>query len=114
MYAIKDKSWRAINTSDDLRDGETLSATVPETTYELRLSPSQQIILANGEDAARIFISGEPSSVVDFTINNSPQSIMLDAGGQEVIELTSDVPGTTIVIQAVTAQAVIYAVEVPS
>ncbi len=33
-YAIKDKSWRAINSENDLADGETFSLVAPPSTPE--------------------------------------------------------------------------------
>lgn len=114
MYAIKDSSYRAINDVNDLLDGEAASETVPPPVYELWLTPSQQIILADGEDVAVVTINGEPGATVEFTVNGSAQSIALNPNGSETIELTSDTPGTVIVAQAGTARAVVYAVEVPS
>ena len=78
------------------------------------LSPSQQIILANGEDAALVTITVEPGTLIDYTINGEAQSLTIDASGQDVLELTCDTPNTTLLVQAGTAKAVILAVEVPS
>lgn len=85
---------------------------VVDTTAQL--SPPQQIILADGADVAKVTISGEPNALVDYDVNGSPFQATLDTSGQDVIEITSDTPNTTIVVQSGTARAVIYAVEVTS
>lgn len=115
MYAIKGNSWRAVNTSNDLLGDEILSETIPSPTYDLMLSPSQQIILANGDDAARVILSsGEPGASVEITVNGEPFTITLDESGSYVIEIACETPNTTLVVQAGTAKAVIFAVEVPA
>lgn len=78
------------------------------------LSPSEQIILADGEDVAIVTITGGPSATVEITINGEPLSLVLDDSGTDRLELTCDTPNTTLFVQAGTANAVIYAVEVPS
>lgn len=78
------------------------------------LSPSQQIILANGEDAALVTITGQPGALINYTVNGEAQSLTLDASGADALELTCDTPNTTLLVQAGTAKAVILAVEVPS
>lgn len=86
----------------------------PEPVRQIKINPSQQIILANGIDVAKVTITGEPGATVEYTVIGEPFEAELDAGGQDTIELTSDTPNTTIVVQAGTAKAVIYAVEVPA
>lgn len=81
---------------------------------ETTLTPSQQIILANGEDIARVTITGEPGATVEYTVNGQVLSLTLDASGMDTIQLDCDTPNTTLLVQAGTARAVIYAVEVPS
>lgn len=78
------------------------------------LSPSQQIILADGMDIARVTITGEPNMLVEYTVNGQQLSLTLDESGMDTIELDCDTPNTTLLVQAGTAKAVIYAVEVPS
>lgn len=114
MFAIKGDSWRAITSAADLQDDEILSLIQPELVFETRLSPSQQIILADGVDTAVVVVAGEPGSTIDFTINGEPQSLILDDSGMDKIELSCDTPSTTILVQAGSAKAVIYAVEVPA
>lgn len=80
---------------------------------EIRLSPSQQIILADGADIATVTITGEPGGTIIYTVNGDEQSLVLTSG-TDTIELTCDTPSTTLLVQAGTAKAVIYAVEVPS
>jgi hypothetical protein len=86
----------------------------PTSARELTLSPSQQIILADGVDAAVIVVAGEPGATIDFTVNGEPQNITLDESGVDKIELTCDTPSTTLLVQSGSAKAVIYAVEVPA
>jgi len=114
MFAVKGNSWRTISSELDLLPGETLSQTEPAVVYETMLSPSQQIILADGNDVAKVTITGEPGATVEYTVNGEPFSTDLNASGSDTIELTSDTSNTTIVVQAGTAKAVIYAVEVPA
>lgn len=113
-YAIKDKSFRCIGSENDLMDGEILAINQPSINQVISLSPSQQIILADGVDVARVTITGNPNDIVDYTINGEPVTTDLDGLGIDVIELTCDTPNTTLVVQAGTAKAVVYAVEVPS
>lgn len=80
----------------------------------LSLSPPEQIILANGEDFAELIFRGEPGATVEYTINGQAQSLILDDTGSDSLELTCDTPSTTLLVQAGTARAVIYAVEVPA
>lgn len=87
---------------------------IPADPLPITLTPSQQIILADGVDLATVTIAGAPNAQVDFAINGTQQSVQLDGSGKDVIELSSDTPNTTILVQAGTARAVIYAVEVPS
>lgn len=87
---------------------------MPVQSTETKLSPSQQIILADGEDVARVTISGEPGATIGYAINGESQSLTLDESGIDEIELTCDTPSTTILVQLGYAKAVIYAVEVPS
>lgn len=89
-----------------------IAAHVPARS--IGLSPSQQIILADGVDVAQVVITGEPGATVEYTVNGQPFETDLDVAGQDAIELTSDTPNTVIVVQAGTARAVVYAVEVPS
>lgn len=84
------------------------------STILVTISPSQQIILADGVDAAIITLQGAPGTSVEYTINDVPQATLLNSVGADTIELTCDTPNTTIVVQAGDARAVIYAVEVPS
>lgn len=86
----------------------------PKPIQELSISPSQQIILADGEDTAFVSFQGEPGATVDYTINGQAQSLTLDDTGTDFLELTCDTPNTTLLVQAGTARAVIFAVEVPS
>lgn len=107
-----------------LATGEILCPSLPNLTasdlldcvadYPIRLTPSQQMILADGEDVARVTINGTPDATVDYTVNGEPFQTTLDASGQDVIELDCDTPGTTLLVQSGTARAVIYAMEVPS
>lgn len=80
---------------------------------ELSISPSQQIILANGEDVAIVTINGDPDSTVEYTVNGELQILKINESGLEHLELTCDTPNTTLLVQAGTAKAVVYAVEVP-
>lgn len=98
--------WVADNNIPDPAD--------PEPSRATELSPSQQIILADGIDVAQITITGEPGATVEYTVNSEPFSTVLDESGMDVIELVCDTPNTTLVVQAGTARAVIYSVEVPS
>lgn len=88
----------------------------PDTPFprQIGITPNYQIILADGINSAKVTISGDANAIVDYTVNNEPFQTTLDALGQDEIELTSDTPNTTIVVEAGTARAVIYAVEVPS
>ncbi len=86
----------------------------PEPVRATTITPSQQIILADGEDVATVTFSGEPGATVDYTVNGQVQSLTLDASGTDTLELTCDTPNTTLLVQAGTARAVVYAVEVPS
>ena len=94
--------------------GNTPEPADPQPVRETSLTPSQQIILADGVDVARVTITGEPSATIEYTINGSPFSTSLDGVGQDVLELTCDTPNTTLLVVAGTARAVIFAVEVPS
>lgn len=91
---------------DDIQNGIVDNA--------VSISPSQQIILADGEDVAIVTISGEPGATVDYTINGQVQSLTLDDSGMDMLELTCDTPNTTLLVQVGSARAVIFAVEVPS
>ncbi len=82
--------------------------------WEIGISPSQQIILADGEDLAIVTFRGEPSATVNYTINGAAQSLTLDGSGMDTLELTCDTPNTTLLVQVGSARAVIFAVEVPS
>lgn len=90
------------------------STPLPLSPREITISPSQQIILADDIDVAKITIRGEPGATIDYTVNNEPFQTILDASGQDTIELTCDTPNTTLLVQSETAKAVIYAVEVPA
>lgn len=79
----------------------------------LTVSPLQQIIFADGEDVAMVRFSGEPGATVDYMVNGQGQSLTLDDSGTDTLELTCDTPNTTLLVQAGTARAVIFAVEVP-
>lgn len=79
-----------------------------------RINPSQQIILANGEDIAILTFRGEPGATVDYTVNGQAQSLTLDEAGTDTLELSCDTPNTTLLVQVGSARAVIFAVEVPS
>lgn len=81
---------------------------------QTRIDPSQQIILADGEDIAKVTFRGEPGATVDYTINGQAQSLTFDDTGADTLELTCDTPNTTLLVQSGTAKAVIYSVEVPS
>lgn len=94
--------------------GNTPLPADPEPVRETALTPSQQIILADGEDVAKVTITGEPGATVDYTVNGVPFQTVLDAAGSDVIELDCDTPNTTLVVLAGTARAVIFAVEVPA
>lgn len=89
-------------------------SSIAPASREPSLSPSQQIILADGIDMARVVVTGEPGATVDYTVNGEPFSETLNESGLETIELTCDTPNTTLLVQAGTARAVIYAVEVPA
>lgn len=93
--------------------GNTPEPADPPST-DVVLTPSQQIILADGIDIATVTIAGAPNAQVEFTVNGALQSIQLDANGRETIELLSDTPSTILLVQAGTARAVVYAVEVPA
>jgi hypothetical protein len=80
---------------------------------DTNLSPSEQIILADGESEAKVLITGTPLAEIAFAINGVTQTETLDSSGQTTIELTCSTPGTTIVIVAGNSQAIIYAVEAP-
>lgn len=93
--------------------GNTPDPADPEPQRETALTPSQQIILADGVDVALVTITGEPGATVDYTVNGQAFQTTLDASGTDTIELNCDTPNTTLVVEAGTARAVIYAVEVP-
>jgi hypothetical protein len=97
-----------------IAEGNTPDPADPAPARSTTLSPSQQIILANGEDAALVNITGEPGALIDYTINGDAQSITLDESGTDALELTCDTPNTTLLVQSGNARAVIFAVEVPS
>lgn len=94
--------------------GNTPDAADQAPAVALSISPSQQIILADGEDIATVKFQGEPGAIVDYTINGQAQSLTLDDSGTDALELTCDTPNTTLLVQAGTARAVIFAVEVPA
>jgi hypothetical protein len=77
------------------------------------LTPSEQLLLANGENAARIEFTGTPLAEITFAVNAAADTLTLDSDGKNQIELTCDTPGVTIVVEVGTAQAVIYSVEAP-
>lgn len=94
--------------------GNTPDPADPEPMLETKITPSQQIILADGEDVATVTFLGEPNAIVVYTINGAAQSLTLDGSGMDSLELTCDTPNTTLLVLAGSARAVIYAVEVPS
>lgn len=94
--------------------GNTPNPVDPEPVRETSMSPSQQIILADGVDVATVTITGEPGALIDYTVNGEAQSLTLDGSGTDALELTCDTPNTTLLVQAGNAKAVIFAVEVPS
>jgi len=98
--------WQAVGNVPDPAD-----AILPRETS---LSPSHQIILADGEDLASVLINGEPGTQVNYTVNSELQSATLDSNGNETIELTCDTPNTTLLVVAGNSRAVIFVVEVPS
>lgn len=114
-YAItKTNSWRAINSAEDLTSGESFSDNAPVGMLETTITPSQQIIMADGVDVAKVIINGEPGAMIDYMVNGDAHSLELGASGIEMLYLTCDTPNTTLLVQVGTTKAVIYAVEVPS
>lgn len=99
---------------DWIAAGNTPDPADPEPVLETKITPSQQIILADGEDIATVTFRGEPGAMVDYTINGAAQSLTLDGSGMDTLELTCDTPNTTLLVQVDSARAVIFAVEVPS
>jgi hypothetical protein len=87
-------------------------ADVPSTL--VTLTPSHQIILADGVDKAHVVVNGAPNGSAEITINAVPQTINFDGTGSYALEMSCDTPNTTLLVQAGLARAVIYAVEVPS
>lgn len=96
-----------------LEMGNVPDSADPLPATEIMITPSQQIILSDGNDIAKITITGEPGATVDYTVNGQAQTLVLGESGIDTLELTCDTPNTTLLIQAGTAKAVIFAVEVP-
>lgn len=94
--------------------GNTPDPVDPDPVLGTTISPSQQIILADGEDIAKVTFRGEPGAIVEYTVNGQAQSLTLDDTGTDALELTCDTPNTTLLVQVGSARAVIFAVEVPS
>lgn len=99
---------------DWLAAGNTPDPADQAPAIALTVSPSQQIILADGLDLATVTFRGDPGATVNYTVNGQAQSLTLDDTGVDVLELTCDTPNTTLLVQVGSARAVIFAVEVPA
>ncbi len=77
---------------------------------------TKQIIYGDGVDMVDVYLDGEIGETVTYTISGEPfQAVLEDVGGfgRETLQISSDTPNTTIVVECKGERAIIHVVGEP-